>query len=195
MGIVLAWILDVDLVDHWVFTADALLWGVVAALPMVAFFLLSLWSDLPFFREIEDFLVDQLGKIIRQMTLWELAYIGLLAGVSEELLFRGALQNGITPTEPLVGFLAANLLFGLCHSFSKTYVVLAAFAGAYLSWVAGLEKQNLLPAIVAHSLYDFVALFAIRQLARRKMEMFEPDEPDSDLEKTEKLSPRGVPDA
>ena len=48
-------------------------------------------------------------------------------------------------------------LFGLAHFLSATYAVIAALVGAYLGWLH-LVSGNLLVPIVAHAVYDLVAL-------------------------------------
>jgi membrane protease YdiL (CAAX protease family) len=55
------------------------------------------------------------------------------------------------------GLLLASLLFGLLHPLTVMYFVLASLVGVYLGcWQ--LATDNLLVVIVAHALYDFVAL-------------------------------------
>ena len=58
---------------------------------------------------------------------------------------------------PWPGLAVASLLFGLLHPITPTYVAIAALLGAYLGAV-WLATGNLLTVIVAHALYDFVAL-------------------------------------
>jgi membrane protease YdiL (CAAX protease family) len=74
------------------------------------------------------------------------------------MLFRGVLQQAFGNWLPVWGAIAAAaLLFGLLHAVTTTYAVLAALVGAYLGWLYFLTG-NLLAPIVAHALYDFVAL-------------------------------------
>ena len=56
-------------------------------------------------------------------------------------------------------------MFGLLHPITRAYAVIAALLGAYLGglWLAG---GNLLTPIVAHALYDFVALVYLLRLRR-----------------------------
>ena len=51
----------------------------------------------------------------------------------------------------------ASLAFGLMHPISLTYVLLAALFGAYLGWIWKVT-DSFLVVIVAHVLYDFLAL-------------------------------------
>src|SRR5207302_1348917 len=91
-------------------------------------------------------------------TLLELLLLSLVAGIGEEMLFRGILQEtvsrhfGVWP-----GVILASTLFGLLHPISPAYVVLAGLMGVYLGglWFA---SGNLLTVILAHALYDFIAL-------------------------------------
>lgn len=84
--------------------------------------------------------------------------VGLAAGVGEELLFRGVLQ-------PLVGLPLASLLFGAAHVAGREMVgfgVWAACMGAVLgALMAG--TGGLLAPVVAHGVYDALALTYIRR--------------------------------
>ena len=109
--------------------------------------------------------------LFRQATLTQLAVISLMAGLGEELLFRGVIQGKITqvvggPAGNWVGAIVAALLFGLAHSVSLTYAILAALIGLYLSWT-WLATGNLLVPIAAHTVYDFVALVYLVKVRSR----------------------------
>ncbi|MCG8584479.1 MAG: CPBP family intramembrane metalloprotease, partial [Pirellulales bacterium] len=98
--------------------------------------------------------------------LWHFAVISVLAGLGEELLFRALLQSalidwlGVWP-----GILVAGLLFGLAHPLSRTYIVVAAAIGIYLGWLFA-ATSNLLVPIIAHALYDFIALVYLSRTKR-----------------------------
>lgn len=84
--------------------------------------------------------------------------VSILAGIGEELLFRGVLQYGLTENwNPLVGILLASLLFGAAHAVSSSYFVLATLMGLYLGLLYHWSG-NLLVPIVVHALYDWVAI-------------------------------------
>lgn len=88
----------------------------------------------------------------------EIVLVAGLAGLGEETLFRGVVQTALLdrcPTWAAVGISAT--LFGLAHFLSATYAVMAALVGAYLGWLH-LASGNLLVPIVAHAVYDLVAL-------------------------------------
>jgi membrane protease YdiL (CAAX protease family) len=88
----------------------------------------------------------------------ELALVAALAGVGEEALFRGLIQTALLQHLPASGaVLGTAVLFGVAHFLNPTYFLLAALVGAYLGWLQ-LASGNLLVPILAHAIYDFVAL-------------------------------------
>jgi membrane protease YdiL (CAAX protease family) len=134
------------------------LWAVGATLPLLLIFLLFVnWPIGPLAR-IEAFAEEFIEPLFRPCTLFDLAVISLLAGLGEEMLFRGVLQDTLSHwLNPWLGLTLASVLFGLLHLITPTYAVLATLMGAYLGWLYD-RSGNLLVAVVAHTLYDFFAL-------------------------------------
>ncbi len=132
--------------------------GAVATLPMLALFWWMLdasWRPLVELRTQVQLMARELFPRGR---LAELATIAALAGASEELLFRGVLQSVVGEwTSPMVGLAVASLIFGGLHAMSRLYFLLATLIGIYLGWSL-LASHNLLVPMIAHGLYDFVAL-------------------------------------
>ena len=84
--------------------------------------------------------------------------VSALAGIGEELLFRGVLQAGLSEAwSPMAGIVVASLLFGAAHAVSLSYLVLATLMGLYLGLLYHLTGNLLLPIIV-HALYDWIAI-------------------------------------
>ena len=139
-----------------------LLWGLAATAPAVAVLLLEespLWRSL---TELKHQVSGMLDRLLCGSTHAQLFILALLAGLGEELLFRGLLQAGLARLLPapfgIVGsLLIASILFGLCHYLSHTYFLLATLAGFYFGLLM-IVSGSILPAILAHALYDFVAL-------------------------------------
>jgi len=87
-----------------------------------------------------------------------LVVVALLAGLSEEALFRGVVQTALVAHLPLLAAVAVTAaLFGVAHWITPTYAFLAGIVGAYLGALFVLSG-NLLVPVVAHALYDVVAL-------------------------------------
>jgi membrane protease YdiL (CAAX protease family) len=96
----------------------------------------------------------------------QLALVALLAGVGVELLFRGVIQSLLIHwTTPAAGLLLASLAFGAAHALSKLYFLLATLIGLCFGWVV-LHYHDLVAPMVAHTVYDFVALVYLSRVNR-----------------------------
>lgn len=153
----------------WPENAMLLLWGVLATLPMlVGLIVLDRYPIGPLV-ELKHFVETHLTPLFVGLTLPQLALISLAAGVGEELLFRGLLQESLAdwagpPYGVWIGLIAAAIVFGACHWVTTTYAYLAALIGLYFGLLF-IFTGDLLPPVVAHGLYDFVALI---YLVKRK---------------------------
>ena len=98
------------------------------------------------------------------LSMAEVVAISALAGIGEEILFRGAVQASF-------GWPIASVAFGACHlGLSRRGWVLgvwAALAGGVLAGLA-IATDGLVAPIVAHAGYDFAALMWIRRQARAR---------------------------
>ncbi|HEX5963550.1 MAG TPA: CPBP family intramembrane glutamic endopeptidase [Gemmatimonadales bacterium] len=139
-------------------TFGALALGAAAAFPLLLGLRWALTTRVSSVRRLVSLVEEQLGPVLLPRSPAELAFLAILAGLAEEILFRGVLQAGLALLLPAgVALVIASLLFGLAHFVTPTYAVLAAVAGLYLGTVF-LLQGNLLVPIVAHAVYDFVAL-------------------------------------
>jgi membrane protease YdiL (CAAX protease family) len=180
----LGWLLECRPLAAFAFTLPGALWGLAAAVPMLAgFFAGARWPVGPL-AGIKDFTDRVIRPLMMPCTLVDLAGIALLAGLGEEMLFRGVLQDifrGWMPLWAAIGLSA--LLFGILHAVTPTYAVLAALVGAYLG-VLYLLTGNLLAPIVAHAVYDFVALVYVTRGPGSDVPPPEP-EPESESDEAE----------
>lgn len=114
--------------------------GITAASTAVYY----LW---PAYRQSADYYL----QLVLRPLLWpDLIWLGLLPGLSEELLFRGVMLPAFGLTAEAV--IISSLCFGVLHLSSPKqwpYVIWATTIGAFLGWTA-LETRNLLIPIVAH---------------------------------------------
>lgn len=148
--------------------------GLAATLPMVGFLVVLMrttWRPAAVFRgQVRSLL----GPLLEGAGWGPILAIAVLAGVGEELLFRGVLQPAaIRWLDPVVapvarpaaasilGLLAVSLLFGLAHPMSRAYIVVATIGGLYLGLLPMLTGE-VLSATVAHAAYDVVALVWFR---------------------------------
>lgn len=154
----LGWLLDRPPLERFAFDATDVLLGVAATLPLVLLFLaLVRWPVGPMVR-IRQFSLEVVCPLFAPCTVYDLAAVALLAGVGEEMLFRGVIQGALTRGGgPWVGLAIASALFGLLHAVTPAYAILAALMGAYLGWLWQVTN-NLLTPIIVHALYDFAVL-------------------------------------
>lgn len=157
------WWLEIDPLASFSWRADAISLGLLGTLLLLTFFGAFYRLPMPGLHRIKRLLIDTLGVLLSACRWYELAYVAILAGVGEEILFRGLLQpwlEGIWGWFPAL--LISNLLFGLAHSVTPLYTVLAAVTGMYLGWLldAGGERNLLVPMVV-HAAYDLAAFFVV----------------------------------
>jgi membrane protease YdiL (CAAX protease family) len=154
----LGWLFKVSLLEHFRWSVIDALLGAVASIPLLVAFLILLWWPVGPLARIQRFLEEVIRPILGNSTLLELAAISLAAGIGEELLFRGVLQELLCRwLNPWLGIALASLVFGLCHPISAVYVLITGLFGIYLG-VCWVLSDNLLVVIVTHGAYDFFAL-------------------------------------
>lgn len=161
-ALALAWLADLSPWEqvHWnlAVVGQALL----GTVPLFAVYRLA--------RKTRLVAIDLLGQALSLCRLHDLILLAALAGLGEELLFRGVLQPWFERVSPLAGLILTNVLFGLMHAVTLSYAVIAGLIGLYLSWLAyGVDPPNLLRPIITHAAYDFVAfLLIVREYRRLK---------------------------
>lgn len=137
------------------------------ALPLVVFwwFAESRWR--PLRRLMLE--VERIVEVFSNCSYFEIALISALAGLGEEGFFRGVVQAGLSAwVHPWAAIIGASALFGLGHFITPAYAVAAGLFGVYLGALF-FASGDLLPPIIAHALYDFIALvYLLQKLRARK---------------------------
>ena len=159
----MVWMLWRDLPFAWsapnVPLATAAAIGLLTAMALAAiqFVLLRLVPERGPVRALRRLYRELLFPLFRASSPIEIVVISILAGVGEEVLFRGAMQ-------PEWGLIVTSLVFGLFHIGGRLTVTLgiwAACTGALLGWLT-IATGGLLAPIVAHMTYDALALSYLR---------------------------------
>jgi len=104
--------------------------------------------------------------VLKPLALPDLLWLGLLPGLSEELLFRGVMLPALGADH--VAVMVSSLCFGVLHLSGAEqwpYVIWATIIGIILAYSA-LLSGNLLVPIMAHILTNWLSsyLWKIRQL-------------------------------
>jgi hypothetical protein len=146
-------------------TTDAILLGLGIAVGITGAsgIVYRLW---PAYRQSADF---YLQMVLKPLVLPDIIWLGLLPGMSEELLFRGVMLPavGLNAT----GLIATSLLFGILHLSGPQqwpYVVWASVVGLLLGFSA-LATGNLLVPIVAHVATNLISSY-LWKLGHRQVE-------------------------
>ena len=106
--------------------------------------------------------IRDLHRFVSSQDWAVLAGLAVLAGIGEELLFRGVVQGWVGQQLGVVaGVLAGAVLFGLAHAMSVAYFLVATALGA-LFGVAYAVTDSLPLVMVWHAVYDLVVIAVLR---------------------------------
>ena len=155
----LGWWYRIDPLAQFDWDLRGVAWGFGGTLPMFALFLLAHRFPLGPLLKIKHFLREALGPSLVVCRWYDLLLVAAVAGLGEELLFRGVLH-------PLTGPFWSNVVFGLAHFITPTYAILAGLMGGYLGGLLELSG-NLLATIMTHGLYDFLAFLIVARECRQ----------------------------
>jgi membrane protease YdiL (CAAX protease family) len=158
VALLLGWWLDQPPLRMFRWEARAALEGVAATVALLVLFLAMMRWPIGPLAGIKKFSEEVIRPFLAPCTIVDLVGIAVLAGLGEEMLFRGVLQPVFGRRfGPWQGLAAASVLFGAVHAISVTYAVLATLMGALLGGIL-MYRQNLLTPVVVHGLYDLVVL-------------------------------------
>lgn len=154
-------------VNQW---REVLIGGVAAGPPFL--FLIAMpriryqWA-----RNLQAKVQQEILPMFAQAKRYELVAVSLAAGFSEELFFRGLLQDGLfqwnpTLTGAVISIAIAAIIFGGLHAVTRAYAVLATIMGAYLG-ILFWYTDSVLAAMFAHGTYDCLAFFWLMRNRRR----------------------------
>lgn len=143
--------------------------GLIGTLPMILLFRLAEALKEESFQKIRRLLLETLGPSLNKQHWADLLMLAAIAGLSEEILFRGVIQPWLEAAWGMpLGLLACNVLFGLAHAVTPLYTVLAFMIGIYLSLTMDYGgERNLLTPIMIHALYDFWAFWVLVKAYRK----------------------------
>jgi len=139
------------------FEVTSALIGLAATAPAViaaALLTSPLGRRIPPFERIYRKVKEILDRPLRDFSVVDILLLAGAAGIGEEILFRGVLQQ-------LAGIYLAGVIFGLLHALTISYFILATLMGLYLGWLFD-ATGNLLAPIMVHWLYDAAALYFLR---------------------------------
>lgn len=103
-------------------------------------------------------------EVVQELPLYLLVFAFTVVPVAEELFFRALLIPVFSKfTSPVAGAVVSSVFFGITHA---AYGSVAEILGTtLLGLVLALyfvRKGDLLPCIIAHAVFNFVSIFAIK---------------------------------
>lgn len=168
VAVALGWIANINPFENLYFSESAIAYGVVGTIPLFLLFLTLEQIQTESTIKIKNLLFETLGPGLHRYHWTDLLILASIAGLSEELLFRGVIQPWIESSWGMTaGLVGSNIIFGLAHAVTPLYAVLAALVGLYLSLSLDYGgDRNLLLPIVIHGFYDFLAFVALMRAYR-----------------------------
>ncbi len=137
--------------------AADLLIGIVAG-SVFALVAALITTQIPSLKRLERMLLRMLD--MRALRWHHAVILGLLAGIPEEILFRGAVQ-------PALGLVLSSVLFGALHAATPAYFVYATVAGLMLGGLA-IWRDGLWSAIAAHTVVDIIMFLLLMRTWQRR---------------------------
>ncbi|WP_262966896.1 CPBP family intramembrane glutamic endopeptidase [Methylobacter psychrophilus] len=171
VAIILGWVADINPFQNIYFSEAAITYGLIGTIPLFLMFLALEKIQGGSVVKIRELLLDTLGPGLYRYHWTDLFLLAAIAGIAEELLFRGVIQPWIEGAWGLTaGLVVSNVVFGLVHAVTPLYAVLAALVGFYLglSLDYGGERNLLIPVII-HGFYDFLAFVALMRVYRSSL--------------------------
>lgn len=164
------WILDCPATATLNWSLEDFGLGLLATVPMLAMLAICVMSQSEAMKNVRAFQRDTVGHLLDECRWYDIVLLALLAGVCEEILFRGFLYLWLARFNSIIAVLISNLAFGAAHAATQLYFILAAFLGLYLTALIAVDPTpNLLIPITAHTVYD-IAAFAVVLCDYRKQE-------------------------
>lgn len=136
---------------HWTETALLLGIGLGLGITIGSGIVYRLWNG---YRQSVDYYLE---VVLKPLIFLDLIWLGLLPGLSEELLFRGVMLPALGFN--IVAVILSSLCFGILHLSGIQqwpYVVWATIVGMLLGYSA-LATSNLLVPIVAHIVTNLIS--------------------------------------
>lgn len=156
-------LLDTNPLVDLYFSEKAMVQGIFATLPLLVIFFAIRQLPVRSLLHIQQLLTQTLGVQLANRHWADIFILAAIAGISEEVLFRGFLQPWLENGWGFkVGLIGSNLVFALMHAVTPLYALLALLMGLYMSFFLDYEgERRLLTPIIIHVLYDFVAILVI----------------------------------
>ncbi|EKX36276.1 hypothetical protein GUITHDRAFT_145849 [Guillardia theta CCMP2712] len=156
---IFAWLLSLDLSKGFDTSLSSIGLGFAWSLPLLAMSSLLQTLDLEPIKEIQALTEAFARKLFSGRPDYQLILFCICAGFGEELLFRGVLQQKLAESAGLIPAISlTSVAFGAAHFLTPTYFLLSFIGSIFFGVVLIQSNGNLLVPIIAHAVYDYVAV-------------------------------------
>lgn len=143
--------------------------GLLAVLPMAALLPLVGRARRAWLVHLRELVMQMMQGLFARRVFGSVLLVSLLAGTGEELLFRAVLQAWLGEHLGIMtGLILASVVFGLAHAVSRSYLLVATAIGLYLGLL--FLWLGLLPAMLTHAVYDWLAIHYYLRLNKNQGE-------------------------
>jgi len=137
------------------------IYGIIAA--MVAWRLINI----PYLKNVKGFYSQIISEL--DITKWEVVFISFCAGIGEEILFRGAIQE-------YLGIWITSILFVAIHGYLNPKNMPVTVYGIYMTLIIvvlgwAYEEIGLYACIAAHTVIDIILLTVIKNKKPESLEL------------------------
>ena len=117
LAIVLGWIAGIDPFATLHFSENAVFYGMMGTLPLFVIFMAMQSLQIESVQQVRKLLLETLGPSMHRYGWADLFILAAIAGLSEEVLFRGVIQPWIeSGWGKNAGLVFSNIIFGLVHT-------------------------------------------------------------------------------
>ena len=175
VAIFLGWIAEINPFEWILFNETAVINGIMGTLPLCLIYLALNQLNSKSLQNIRQVLYDTLGSHLAVRHWTDLFILAAIAGIAEEILFRGVIQPWLENSWGLLaGLLISSFIFGLIHAVTFLYFIMASAVSIYLGLYLDYDgSRNLLTPIIIHGLYDFFAFVVIVRAYRLQQQKAE----------------------
>ncbi|SFR75904.1 hypothetical protein SAMN05216203_2828 [Marinobacter daqiaonensis] len=162
LGLIPLWLFAIPVATEGLRVGEYLLWGTLAGVATYGVLLLLSMVDVLSPESLKQHIRDLHG-FVRGQSWPVLIALAVLAGIGEELLFRGVIQGWLSAhLGSAVGIIAGAVAFGLAHAMSKAYFLVATCLGLVFG-IAYQLSDSLQLVMVWHAVYDLVVIVVLRR--------------------------------
>ncbi len=143
---------------------NSLKYAIIAFLATIAILILV---NIIFSSQSAQTDAQRVSVLINKLPLYLLIFAIVFAPISEELFFRALLISVISKRfGSMIGIVAPAILFGLVHfTYGSKLEILVTFLIGLLFGYIYKKSNSILPTIIAHAIYNALAIGLIKSIA------------------------------